>query len=633
MSVCKMCSVSIAGRISSLSETLQRLAATGVFQPDELSKFYSDTSDFLPLREENPYNAMESALSEMLNGTVDGEESGAYFTDEDINAYIASIAEERQRSNAEITRLKAEIEEQEGYKRILYRFTDLDVDLEKIFACEYTVARFGWFTVTAYEKFKANYSDKQIIFCPAKISDGACYGIYFAPNALEKDAKRIFSSLYFQELPIKSQKGTPKEIYEKLIEHVATLRDQLDSLEKKRKELVLQEEQKCKQMFACVLQKKKGFEMRKYAAYYNDRFIICGWCPAQSEKTLKDVIESIEDTECTVEVLNRKTKLSPPIKLKNNFLSRPYEYYVEMYGLPSYQEIDPTSFVAFTYTLLFGIMFGDVGQGLVLALIGYFMWKMKKMPLGRILVPCGISSALFGLAYGSVFGFEELLNPMYKAMGFAEKPIEVMAPATTQMIIYGAVGLGGVFVLSSMILNIYSSIKQGKGLYGVLSHNGVCGVAFYLAIVSLLLITSSSVVAIPVIIVSLLLMFMAEPLVRLSEHKKPLEEGQSVSDYIMQTFFEMFETVLGYVTNTMSFLRVGAFILVHAGMMKVVFTLAEMTSGVQYVIILILGNALVMCLEALLVGIQVLRLEFYEMFSRFFKGEGEPYNPITAIEK
>jgi V/A-type H+-transporting ATPase subunit I len=207
-----------------------------------------------------------------------------------------------------------------------------------------------------------------------------------------------------------------------------------------------------------------------------------------------------------------------------------------------------------------------------------------------------------------------------------------MKPATTQMIIYGAVGAGAVLVLISIIMNIFSCIKQKKAAHSVFSSNGVAGILFYLSVFSLLFLENAQTFAIPVIIVTLLLMFFCEPLTRLIEKKKPLEKDQSVSDFIMQTFFELFETVLSYVTNTMSFLRVGAFILVHAGMMKVVFTLAEMSSGAPYVIILIIGNAQVLCLEALLVGIQVLRLEFYEMFSRFYTGEGEAYAPVSEKE-
>ena len=102
------------------------------------------------------------------------------------------------------------------------------------------------------------------------------------------------------------------------------------------------------------------------------------------------------------------------------------------------------------------------------------------------------------------------------------------------------------------------------------------------------------------------------------------------SMYLSQNFFELFEVVLSYVTNTMSFLRVGSFVLVHAGMMMVVFAISEMFTGLGYVIALIIGNIFVIALEALLAGIQVLRLEFYEMFSRFFEGQGREYKPVVS---
>ena len=130
----------------------------------------------------------------------------------------------------------------------------------------------------------------------------------------------------------------------------------------------------------------------------------------------------------------------------------------------------------------------------------------------------------------------------------------------------------------------------------------------------------------------LLLMFFQEILSEILEGRKDWQPA-SWGEFITQNFFEVFEYLLSYMSNTMSFLRVGAFVLVHAGMMMVVFTLAEMSSGIGYVLILILGNIFVMALEALLAGIQVLRLEFYEMFSRFFDGNGRPFHPVSARQE
>ena len=129
------------------------------------------------------------------------------------------------------------------------------------------------------------------------------------------------------------------------------------------------------------------------------------------------------------------------------------------------------------------------------------------------------------------------------------------------------------------------------------------------------------------IVLPLILVFLREPLSKLVEGDKNWKP-EKWGGFIVDNIFEMFEVLLSYVTNTMSFLRVGAFVLVHAGMMQVVFVLAEMIGGTGYVITVIIGNIIVLGLEALLVAIQVLRLEYYEMFSRFYIGEGRAYTPL-----
>jgi V/A-type H+-transporting ATPase subunit I len=305
--------------------------------------------------------------------------------------------------------------------------------------------------------------------------------------------------------------------------------------------------------------------------------------------------------------------------------------------MPSYNEIDPTTFVAITYVILFGMMFGDFGQGLCVSIIGYLMWKFKRMALGKALIPCGISAAFFGLVFGSVFGFEEALNPLYKMLfNLDERPISVMNPATTNMVIISAVVIGVTLVLVAMLINIYSSLKRkhyGNALFGP---NGVAGFVFYGSLVvgfggqvafGWHLVNTAYILC--CFILPLVIIIFREVLGGLMEHS-PDWKPESWGGYIVQQCFELFEVLLSYASNTISFLRVGAFVLVHAGMMMVVFTLANMASGAPYVIIIVFGNIFVMGLEGLLVGIQTLRLEFYEMFSRFFDGEGRPYNPVTV---
>ena len=352
---------------------------------------------------------------------------------------------------------------------------------------------------------------------------------------------------------------------------------------------------------------------------------------------IRSLLEAIDSVEVTFTPAKEEMKHSPPVKLKNRFFFRPFEYYTEMYGLPNAREIDPSWFIALTYTLLFGIMFADVGQGIMLLIAAIYMLKVRKMPLGALLIPCSICSTIFGFIFGSVFGFEELLTPVYKALFHLKgKPVEVMEGETTMLLIFGAVGIGIVLLIIAMLLNIVSSFKRGDtggALFGV---NGVAGLTFYTSLVvgmGTSMLTEYKIMntayILCLIVLPLILIFLREPLSKLIKGEKKLF-SDGIGSFIVDNLFEMFEVLLSYVTNTMSFLRVGAFILVHAGMMKVVFVLAEMFGTVGYTITIILGNILVMALEALLVGIQVLRLEYYEMFSRFYIGDGRKYEPVTV---
>ena len=104
----------------------------------------------------------------------------------------------------------------------------------------------------------------------------------------------------------------------------------------------------------------------------------------------------------------------------------------------------------------------------------------------------------------------------------------------------------------------------------------------------------------------------------------------TIGGFIVENFFEMFEFLLSYISNTMSFLRVGGFVLSHAGMMLVVMTLMDMVSATAQPFVLVIGNVFVMAMEGMIVAIQIIRLEFYEIFSRFSESDGVPFEPVTV---
>lgn len=630
--------------MSDLDRVTAICGKSGAFHPDNSLSFYSDTSGFSPLNEENPYAAPLQKLTDAVNGSRkklvllgEQEMENVQYTREELDAYVRRLAtalsdlqNERAQAQQQVEQYTREIEQ-------VSHFVGMDLNLDEIHDCKYIKVRFGALPRESYEKLQSYNQNPYVIFFPCTRDELHYWGVYFSPIDVVSEVDRIFSSLYFERTRLAELKGTP----ESGVEELRTLRDQelariqrvdgqIDALWKK-------EEEECQKVFSFLTEKSVYFGIRRYAARYNDNFILTGWIPADREADLRSALEELETVEYTFESAEEEMSHSPPVALKNKKVFKPFEFFVDMYGLPSYDEVDPTPFVAITYVLLFGIMFGDLGQGICVSIVGWLMWKFKKMKLGKALIPCGISSAVFGTIFGSVFGFEHALDPLYKnVFGLSEKPIEVMEPNTTNMIIYSAVGIGMFLVVVAILINIYSCIRRKHWENALFGPNGLAGLVFYVSLIvgfggqlvfGWQIVNTAYVLGL--IVLPIAVIFFREVLGGLVEHRSDWKP-ESWGNFLMQNFFEVFEYLLSYATNTMSFLRVGAFVLVHAGMMLVVFTLAGMTSGIGYVLVAVIGNVFVMGLEGLLVGIQVLRLEFYEMFSRFFDGDGRPFNPVVV---
>lgn len=646
MSVVKIKVLSMIGRMSELDNTTSVLGESCAFHPDNTLSFYSDTSGFSPLTEENPYSEALRQLTDTLKSIdkkidilsvravkkIAGSMKDWDKYTKNTAETFSSLIRERDESRQKISDYGREIEKTK-------HFIGLDLNLDELRECRFIKLRFGSIPKESYEKLNEYKENPYVVFFTSTSDPEKYWGMYCAPIEMVSEVDRIFSSLYFERTHLNELVGTPESVIDSLQKKQDEEKARVTQISARIEEIWANEKQNIQNIYSWLSEKFICFGIRRYAARYGDNFILTGWIPADKENSIKARLDQLDSVKYTLENAGKPDILphSPPVKLKNKKFFRPFEYFVEIYGLPAYDEVDPTWMVAITYIFLFGVMFADLGQGICISLIGWLMYKKHKMQLGRALVPCGIASAFFGALFGSVFGFEHALDPMYKGLfGLSQKPISVMEPATTNTIIYSAVGLGIFLVIIAMLMNIYSSIKRKHYTNAFFGPNGVAGLVFYGSLVfglvgqiALGLNIFSKTYVICLIVIPLILMFFREILGGLAEGS-PNWKPESWGDYIMQNIFEVFEFLLSYLTNTISFIRVGAFVLVHAGMMMVVFMLAEMCPGIGYVIIVLIGNAFVMALEGLLVGIQSLRLEFYEMFSRFFDGDGRPFTPVIV---
>ena len=522
--------------------------------------------------------------------------------------------------------LEANLEVANEYIYRLQDFSSIEADLSELEQFAFTHYRFGKLPMThfmQYEKFLAN--DEKILFHIAKQDKDFVWGAYFTPIKHSEATDAVFASLKFEPIDIintcldESVCGTPFAIIQHGLDKCRHMEEQISALTRGTLAEAIGSPERLAIACLKVTNLYKAFDLKKFANISPGKqiFSFSGWISAEDAAALE--AETDNDNLIIFSCNPEDEHLpAPPTLLKNPPIVRQFEFFTRLYGLPTHSEMDPTPFLAITYTILFGLMFGDVGHGLVLALAGLFVRCKWKTPLGGIMATAGVSAMLFGFLYGSVFGFEDTLPALWR------RP----AQDITGTLIFAA-GLGVVLILISMLLNMYNSFKR-RNISGLLfGANGAAGLVFYSAIIFITL----RVFAFGLPVTGLVVAVALFPLVFVT-FKHPLERflaGRSIlppegiGQFIFNTIIELFETLLTYATNTVSFVRVGAFAISHAGMMHVVLQLSQGAAGSHNWVILILGNILVLIIEGLLVGIQVLRLDFYEMFSRFYTGGGRVF--------
>ncbi len=341
--------------------------------------------------------------------------------------------------------------------------------------------------------------------------------------------------------------------------------------------------------------------------------VLTGWVPedrmAQLRASLGERLSggfALEDRAPTLEECAQVPSLQ-----RFPAILRPFADLVRNYGIPRYTEVDPTWLFAVTFILMFGMMFGDVGHGATFALLAWWQRKRLKQYTPFALLAGG-TSIVFGLLYGSLFGNEHILTPLW--MSPLSDPILMLTLALVW-------GVG--FILLATGLTIRNRLVDGRYAEALATGDGLAGLVFYLLLLfTLYRLAQGAEVGLP------LLAALGAPflvvLISLWRHNKaPLVER------ILIVVIEGFETVMKYVSNTLSFLRVAAFSLNHVALAIAVYTLAEMMQQTGYWLTLVLGNIFIMVLEGGIVAIQVLRLEYYEGFSRFFSGDGRPFKPVV----
>ena len=381
--------------------------------------------------------------------------------------------------------------------------------------------------------------------------------------------------------------------------------------------------------------------LRSHCRLTEKTCVFVGWAPetetqrltsAVTEKTGGSAIIEVTAPESIEKV--QRGDLEVPVLFHRPAFLRPFAMIVEGFGVPSYAMIDPTIFVAATFLFMFGMMFGDVGHGLILFCLGLF--AVLKAPgfrdIGKLALYCGVASMLFGFLYGSLFGLEDVLPAVWL------RPLQGISRMFVVAVVFGI----GVVSLG-IVLNTLNALRAHTIWEALFETSGPLAGVFYWAALGFAarwMLASGRVHHAGWFLaaggIPLVIFLLKGPILRVfGRTERAFPEG--LVTYVMERAVETMDLFMSYLANTMSFIRVAAFGLAHAGLFVAVFTLADAVAhhpagNVLWWLVVALGNVFIVVLEGVVVTIQALRLEYYEFFGKFFRGAGSRYKPVGYSE-
>lgn len=469
--------------------------------------------------------------------------------------------------------------------------------------------------------------------------------------ALDTELKRHnFVNL---EIP-KDFKGIPDEVLESLKNQKQESDKKLKSLEKQRANFADTHKE---QIYSLLGKLSLASQVRATENKLESTklvYRITGWLAVvDSEEVVKHLVSITENRIAIREyepdevpsVINGREKV--PVELKHGKFLSSFKRMIFSYGSPVYGTVDPTPFVALFFTILFGIMFGDAGQGLVFLILGILM-ACKVIKVGGwnkfapIFMAIGCTSMIMGILTGEFFANETILVPVSRFItGLFGEPrdqiLHMMPSSNPESIMnmfkfFGfSVAVGFIINSTGLILNIINSFSRKKNGQAIFGKYGIFGASFFWYVIIFIVrifLFGQTPKMYDWIIIGVTLFFAAfgEPFERLVDGERPVLEN-GFGSMLITGIVELIEVLSGYMSNTVSFLRVGAFALAHAVLGFIINSMSELAPPAAGILISIIGNVIVIVLEGMIVAIQVIRLQYYEFFSKFFNETGREFKP------
>ncbi|MDR2758007.1 MAG: V-type ATP synthase subunit I [Spirochaetaceae bacterium] len=578
-----------------------------------------------------------------------------------IITVIGILSNRENAEKGEKRKVEEALNEAKAFANLNAPFSDLD-------QLSYLTLRVGRLDPKRQNELRENLSDRAVIIPLGQgaSGDGGDRVLAAASRkgrfALDSELKRLsFVPITIPE----GYKGVPGELLSGLEVRLAGVEKELDKINAEKTQIRNEYGGTITSLAAAYLMASLVEQLKGKLRSTRSVYVLSGWVPSDAVPNLVEGLEKCTQGRVAIRTFNpdeveevKEGKTKVPVSLDHGSFVKGFEGVVFSYGAPLYGTIDPTPFVAFFFTILFGIMFGDLGQGLVLLLLGLLTGKrgLKILQGSRKysvpLIAVGISSMVMGFLNGAVFTNEELLIAPTKAVtGFfmnlfglsGEPPERILhlmpEKGSIEKLFYFfgfTIAVGVVLNSVGLLVNIVNQCTLKKYEKAFFSKTGMAGILlfWYALFIAVKILAGRRFTWLDLggLLLPAFCIFFGPVIWRIISGKRPiLEQGLMV--FIMEGFVEILETASTYISNTVSFLRVGAFALSHAVLSFIVFTLSGMVTHlaggpVFSVIIMIFGNAVIILLEGMIVAIQVVRLQYYEFFSKFFTETGVEFSPF-----
>jgi V/A-type H+/Na+-transporting ATPase subunit I len=585
------------------------------------------------------FNALDRRVQMLMQslGLDEGDPPTSKFEDmvdmEKTRAAVERIEQETKRAAERLNAEAKHLEQLQVAQRDVEPLAGLDIDINFLREAQYVHTILGTMPVANMDRMQTSLSRIPYVFLPLRQDHNTAL-VWLAGLKSNSDViDRAARSAYLTPLALpEGYSGRPADL-------LKTIKDDIQTAEKAiaetRLELGKLGKTHQKELHSLLWDIRSSRMLADAIVRYGRlkfTYVVVGWVPVRNLEEMTQRVKQVSK-EALIETyaVEREDRTDVPVALSSNRLLRPFQLLVTTYARPRYGELDPTLLIAITFPLLYGTMFGDVGHGLLLAALGILLMSRRVKALnsfaglGGLITACGGVAFVFGFVYGSIFGFEEVIHPLW---------IHPMEHIMDILLI--TIGAGIILLNIGFFINIFNNWKQREWAHVLFGQTGLSGVLLYWGMIGMLAAGYFGKQFVPPAILLVLIaigaigVMFAEVFKHLIEGHRPLIVG-GVGTFVIQSFFEIFETFISFLSNSLSYVRVGAFAVAHGGLSAVIFVLGEMVSpnhGIGYWIVVALGNLFIVGFEGLIVGIQTMRLEYYEFFSKFFKGGGLRYEPL-----